>query len=203
MPDQPSPRRGGLSPLLWALIAVAFVALFLFFVRQPAVAPGSEAPSLRTAEAANSTGTTAQAEPTLAIQNGAGAAPAAETAAPAVPGTLTPKPASTHSAAPTRGSPETVNGLPTIELDELPPEALDTLALIEAGGPFPFPNDGGTFQNREGLLPPRRRGYYTEYTVITPGEDDRGARRIVAGEPGEYYYTDDHYTSFSYIWIEP
>jgi ribonuclease T1 len=35
--------------------------------------------------------------------------------------------------------------------------------------------------------------------VITPGEDDRGARRIVGGEGGELYYTDDHYESFKYI----
>jgi ribonuclease T1 len=28
---------------------------------------------------------------------------------------------------------------------------------------------------------------------------DRGARRIVAGSPGEYYYTDDHYRSFRRI----
>ena len=30
----------------------------------------------------------------------------------------------------------------------------------------------------------------------TPGSDDRGARRIVTGSRGEYYYTGDHYGSF-------
>jgi ribonuclease T1 len=35
--------------------------------------------------------------------------------------------------------------------------------------------------------------------VITPGENDRGARRIVTGEGGEMYYTDDHYDSFREI----
>ncbi len=33
----------------------------------------------------------------------------------------------------------------------------------------------------------------------TPGEKDRGARRIVTGTAGERYYTDDHYESFRRI----
>lgn len=47
------------------------------------------------------------------------------------------------------------------------------------------------------LLPEQAMGYYREYTVPTPGSDDRGARRIVAGEDGEPYCTGDHYSSFS------
>jgi ribonuclease T1 len=86
-----------------------------------------------------------------------------------------------------------------IPADELPREARETLALIRAGGPFPYPQDGKTFQNREKLLPPRSRGYYREYTVKTPGARDRGARRIVAGNGGEFYYTADHYRSFQRI----
>jgi len=80
----------------------------------------------------------------------------------------------------------------------LPSEARDTLALIEAGGPFPHRQDGATFQNRERRLPERERGYYREYTVETPGSRDRGARRIIAGgnPPAEFFYTDDHYGSF-------
>jgi ribonuclease T1 len=84
-------------------------------------------------------------------------------------------------------------------VDELPRAARETLRLIERDGPFPYDKDGSVFQNREGLLPDRQRGYYREYTVITPGENDRGARRIVAGEDGELYYTDDHYDSFQRI----
>jgi ribonuclease T1 len=82
---------------------------------------------------------------------------------------------------------------------ELPKEARETLALIRAGGPFPYPQDGRTFQNREKLLPQRGRGYYREYTVKTPGARDRGARRIVSGNGGEFYYTADHYRSFRRI----
>ncbi|MEQ1802467.1 MAG: ribonuclease domain-containing protein [Gammaproteobacteria bacterium] len=83
----------------------------------------------------------------------------------------------------------------------LPSEALDTLELIRRGGPFPHRQDGTVFGNREGLLPAADRGYYREYTVPTPGERDRGARRIVTGgdPPAEWYYTDDHYRSFRSI----
>ena len=31
----------------------------------------------------------------------------------------------------------------------------------------------------------------------TPGKDDRGARRIVTGDEGQYYWTEDHYRSFA------
>jgi ribonuclease T1 len=81
----------------------------------------------------------------------------------------------------------------------LPAEALQTLILIKQGGPFPHAQDGRIFGNRERLLPQRKRGYYREYTVSAPGVRDRGPRRIVAGPPGEYYYTDDHYRSFRKI----
>ena len=83
----------------------------------------------------------------------------------------------------------------------LPPEAIETLALIQRGGPFPYRKDGTTFQNRERLLPTKPRGYYREYTVPTPGARDRGARRIVAGgnPPEVFYYTADHYSSFRQI----
>lgn len=91
------------------------------------------------------------------------------------------------------------SGLPWVAVAALPPEAADTLALIEAGGPYPHDEDDETFFNREGLLPDRGTGYYREYTVETPGLDHRGARRIVTGAEGEYYWTDDHYESFSRI----
>lgn len=99
------------------------------------------------------------------------------------------------SSSPTPGS----SGLPTVPVSALPDQARAVLGLIEAGGPFPYPQDGVTFNNREGLLPEEPTGYYREYTVPTPGETDRGARRIVTGKNGERYWTDDHYASFSEI----
>jgi ribonuclease T1 len=89
--------------------------------------------------------------------------------------------------------------LPVVTEDQLPVEARDTLELIDAGGPFPYDRDGVVFENREELLPEQDLGYYAEYTVPTPGADDRGARRIVAGKGAEFYYTADHYRSFVVI----
>ncbi|MEU6355053.1 ribonuclease domain-containing protein [Streptomyces sp. NPDC047072] len=94
----------------------------------------------------------------------------------------------------TGSSPE--KALATVQEAKLPAEARQTLRLIDRGGPFPYAKDGTVFGNFEGLLPAEKRGYYREYTVPTPGSRDRGARRIVTGEGGEFYYTDDHYDSF-------
>jgi ribonuclease T1 len=86
-----------------------------------------------------------------------------------------------------------------VAVAELPAEARQTVLLIHRGGPFAFERDGAVFGNFERLLPPRERGYYREYTVVTPGARNRGARRIVAGRGGELYYTDDHYRTFRRI----
>lgn len=83
-----------------------------------------------------------------------------------------------------------------IERAALPVEARRTISLIERGGPFPFDRDGVVFGNYERHLPVRQRGFYREYTVITPGIGSRGPRRIVAGRDGQMYYTADHYNSF-------
>lgn len=83
-----------------------------------------------------------------------------------------------------------------IAVADLPPEGRQTLALIKRGGPFPYPRDGIVFGNFEKRLPLRPRGYYHEYTVKTPGSRNRGARRIIAGQRGEYFYTADHYETF-------
>lgn len=110
--------------------------------------------------------------------------------APAVDGTRTPQAPDV----------DPDSGLPYVDLAELPVEADETVELIDAGGPFPYPDkDGSTFGNYEGLLPDHERGYYAEYTVPTPGSYDRGARRIIAGEAGELYWTEDHYESFERI----
>lgn len=127
--------------------------------------------------------------------------------APSVESRARQAPATNTAAATTRrqpsraASPSTSQSgtIPSIAFDDLPREAQDTIQLIEQGGPFPYEQDDSVFRNREGILPRQSNGYYREYTVETPGSDDRGARRIVAGRNGELYYTDDHYESFSRI----
>lgn len=95
---------------------------------------------------------------------------------------------------------EKPSGVGTIAYQDLPKEAKETIALIKAGGPFPYKRDGIVFQNRERILPPAKRGFYKEYTVKTPGERTRGARRIVTGDNDTiFYYTDDHYASFKRV----
>lgn len=88
------------------------------------------------------------------------------------------------------------SGLKQVLAGDLPKQARLTLNLVKAGGPFPYRQDGAIFENREEILPGRARGYYREFTVETPGSDDRGARRLVIGREGEVYYTPDHYDSF-------
>ena len=90
--------------------------------------------------------------------------------------------------------------IPRVDLTELPVEAATTIELIRAGGPFPYERDGAVFGNFEQRLPAVGDSAYREYTVITPGSDDRGARRIVTNlDQTEFYYTDDHYESFREI----
>jgi len=86
-----------------------------------------------------------------------------------------------------------------VRSSDLPVQARQVLRLIDAGGPFAYPQDGTVFGNVERLLPSHPRGWYHEYTVPTPGSPDRGARRIVAGQDGVRYYTADHYESFARI----
>ena len=111
---------------------------------------------------------------------------------------------STAYAAPTYSVPSytapSTQAIDTCALSSLPSQASDTLDLIHSGGPFPYPQDGTVFQNREGILPSESSGYYHEYTVKTPGSPDRGARRLIGGgalaTPIHVYYTGDHYASF-------
>lgn len=193
--------RGGRRPFL---LLCGLLLLVLSGCALPATPPTAPfrtlaAPTTSTVAAA----ATAPAEPTVTRTPKPTRTPRL-TATAAVTATRTPKPTRTPRAtitvAPARKATATPrDGLATIREEDLPREAHTTLRLIRAGGPFPYRQDGSTFQNREGLLPRRPSGYYREYTVRTPGEDDRGARRIVTGENGELYYTDDHYSSFKRV----
>lgn len=90
-----------------------------------------------------------------------------------------------------------------IRVAQLPAQGQETYQLIFKGGPFPYDKDGSVFGNRERLLPAKPRGFWREYTVKTPGERTRGARRIVCGgkpqTPEVCYYSADHYASFRMI----
>lgn len=129
------------------------------------------------------------------------AATATDTSVPTRQPTATPTATQPPTRAPPTATPaptriRSQSGLPYILYNDLPPEAKETIRLIDNNGPFPFRQDDSTFQNRERLLPIQPFDWYREFTVITPGSPDRGARRIVEGEDGLLFYTDDHYASF-------
>lgn len=62
---------------------------------------------------------------------------------------------------------------------------------------------GDRFGNREGLLPKEQGRIYTECDIDTPGENSRGAKRIVFSNDGLIYYTEDHYETFELLYGEP
>lgn len=57
---------------------------------------------------------------------------------------------------------------------------------------------GDHFGNYEQILPD---GDYTECDIDTKGLSSRGAKRLIFSEEGEYYYTEDHYDSFTEILV--
>jgi ribonuclease T1 len=104
----------------------------------------------------------------------------------------------------TSTNPEQASPTSVIPLSSLPVQAQDVHRRVLSGGPFRHRKDGDVFGNRERLLPRQTRGYYREYTVATPGERSRGARRLVCGgllvkSPETCFYTADHYQSFQKI----
>ncbi len=134
------------------------------------------------------------------------ASPAASASASPSPVRTPPKPspppttgATTRPATSAPAILDPVTKLRWVDAADLPREASDTLRAIQAGPPYPYAKDGTVFNNAEGILPRKPRGYYHEFTVTTPGSADRGARRIVTGGPGEYFWTGDHYGSFQRI----
>ena len=110
--------------------------------------------------------------------------------------TSQPKPAVSPADAGRLAPGQPTTDLRTMTVAMLPKQGIDTLRLVVAGGPYPYSQDGVTFSNREGLLPRHPSGWYREFTVVTPGSSDRGARRIIAGQDGARFYTSDHYASF-------
>ena len=90
-------------------------------------------------------------------------------------------------------------------VDTLPPEADDVINRILSDQDHLYSqHDGKHFGNYQNRLPREKSDYYREYTVKTPGDRSRGARRIVVGggtenDPDVWYYTPDHYDSFCVI----
>lgn len=60
---------------------------------------------------------------------------------------------------------------------------------------------GDTFGNREGLLPAADGRYYIECDIDTNGYGSRGSRRLVFSNDGLYFYTSDHYESFTQVTV--
>ena len=58
---------------------------------------------------------------------------------------------------------------------------------------------GDYFGNREGLLPVADGRSYAECDIDTNGYGSRGSRRLVYSNDGLYFYTSNHYESFSEI----
>ena len=60
---------------------------------------------------------------------------------------------------------------------------------------------GDTFGNWEGLLPESNSRNYTECDIDTNGYSSRGSRRLVFSNDGLYFYTADHYETFSEVTV--
>ena len=60
---------------------------------------------------------------------------------------------------------------------------------------------GDRFSNREGLLPEAPGRSYTECDIDTDGYHSRGARRLIFSDDGLYFYTADHYESFTELTV--
>ena len=93
------------------------------------------------------------------------------------------------------------------EYNELPPNYItksEAQALGWEGGSVEKYKEGAaiggdTFGNREGLLPAADGRKYTECDIDTYGYSSRGSRRLVFSNDGLYFYTSNHYESFSEV----
>ena len=93
--------------------------------------------------------------------------------------------------------------------NELPPNYItksEAQALGWEGGSVEKYKDGAAiggdyFGNREGLLPAADGRKYTECDIDTHGYSSRGSRRLVFSNDGLYFYTSDHYESFSEVTV--
>ena len=93
--------------------------------------------------------------------------------------------------------------------DELPPNYITKSEARELGWEGGSVEDymegaaigGDYFGNYEGLLPEAEGRAYTECDIDTNGYSSRGSRRLVFSNDGMYFYTSDHYESFSEVTV--
>lgn len=93
--------------------------------------------------------------------------------------------------------------------DELPPNYItknEARELGWEGGSVEKYQDGAaiggdSFGNREGLLPEAGGRSYMECDIDTYGRNSRGSKRLVFSNDGLYFYTSDHYESFSEVTV--
>lgn len=95
------------------------------------------------------------------------------------------------------------------EYGELPPNYItkkEAEALGWSGGSVEDFKEGAAiggdrFGNYEELLPKSDGRTYTECDIDTDGYPSRGSRRLVFSNDGLYFYTSDHYESFSQVTV--
>ena len=92
------------------------------------------------------------------------------------------------------------------EGEDIPPEAYALMRDILSGYHHShLAGDGRVFKNYENRLPPQPKGYYREFTLMTPGVRHRGARRVISGGYPvivEFFFSPDHYKSFAHVPLE-
>ena len=92
---------------------------------------------------------------------------------------------------------------------ELPPNFITKAEARElgwSGGSVGDYLEGGAiggdfFGNYEGLLPKADGRTYHECDIDTEFSNSRGAKRVVFSSDGLYFYTSDHYESFSQVYV--
>lgn len=92
---------------------------------------------------------------------------------------------------------------------ELPPNFITKAKARElgwSGGSVEDYIEGGAiggdfFGNYEELLPKADGRSYHECDIDTNGASGRGAKRLVFSNDGLYFYTSDHYESFSQVYV--
>lgn len=60
---------------------------------------------------------------------------------------------------------------------------------------------GDRFGNHEGILPKAGKNTYHECDIDTHGYKNRGSRRLIYTDDGQYYYSKDHYETFQQVLV--